>query len=125
MRQFLNRLKRMWRGLWVRDLDQVKWILNEIDEFLSTVDDGHWANETLWSILSALRGPDDAVDSSHSFNLKQVTTAHIRKIAFPKTAESYHAPAMFRTQEEFNPEAAWNIGLDNHFYSHIRMPSVG
>lgn len=127
MRQFLNRLKRMWRGLWVRDLDQAKWILNEIDEFLATPFSHHQASEALWNILSGLRGPDCAVSNEHSINLKLATTAHIRIIALPKTANSaVYLPAMFHTAKEFRPEAARDIdGWHNHFYHHVRAAKSG
>ena len=58
----------------------VRQMLDCIDTYLAFKDD---KSRDLWSVLSALRGPD-----SGDFRLKNGTTIPIRRAAFPKTTKS-------------------------------------
>lgn len=59
-------------------------ILDEIDEFLSNESNDYKEREKLWSVLTALRGPDTGIEK-----VKFSTTSVIRKTAFPESFEEY------------------------------------
>jgi hypothetical protein len=81
---------------WRRDSEEptrkVRVMLDQIDEFLSSRENGEDGSaRKLWDVLTALRGPDDG---DHS--LKQRTTCVIRTEAFPRTSErSFNVGAEF------------------------------
>lgn len=58
-------------------------MLKRIEEFLLTAPSGE--RQMLWDILTALRGPD-TTPTDDSSSVKELTTAHIRTLAFPLLA---------------------------------------
>ncbi|OFV82551.1 MAG: hypothetical protein A2W26_02285 [Acidobacteria bacterium RBG_16_64_8] len=82
-------------------------MLDVIDEYLSTGNNG-WG---LWSVLTALRGPDD-----ESWDKKVTTTAVIRLRAFPKSLGKYGV-----VSEDCGVSAAYRHDHPNnadHFAAH-------
>lgn len=94
-------------------------ILDQIDEVLC---EDHAAARKLWSILTALRGPDDGNDE-----LKTRTTAIIRAKAFPKFADVYDLDVILRKKfnhmgVEVNPDKAdWDKQFDQASGKHFRQ----
>jgi hypothetical protein len=99
--------------------------LDYIDRVLARQDA---AAHELWTVLTALRGPD-AVASADK--LKHATTAHIRSAALPLTALAqldtqrrrgmYGLPAVFATGGYFQPRNEDCVGdrfADSHFIGH-------
>jgi hypothetical protein len=106
-------------------------ILDKIDDVLApafAAPDSLLA-EQLWNILSALRGPDSAHGAAGQ--IKDATTAVLRKVSFPKTF-AYDSPSFVsRTLAVAENDCAISVMLRNsgsvaevagdHFESHIKV----
>jgi hypothetical protein len=99
----------------------VRSVLAYLDEVLAR---GDATARDVWVVLTALRGPDDGNDT-----LKNESTAYVRSLAFPQTARSDRAPAVFAPPGELyfrDCMRPWDdarldaLGATEHFRSHIR-----
>lgn len=95
-------------------------LLNQLDEFLA---EGTRASADLWSVLTALRGPDNG-----GWTTKAETTGNVRKTALPKTAQAVMSGeitigADFTTIKSFVDEDKLSLHAETdmrHFAHHIR-----
>lgn len=85
--------------------------LEQIDEWLADPSHG----EELSAVLAALRGPDNG-DSE----LKWSTTAHIRRVAFPKAWEELTYSGHWNDYIEPFMEEESTDGASQHFIGHVR-----
>lgn len=99
----------------------VRDVLDVIDEFLAGARMEDFVK--LWSILTALRGPDVGIAAR---SVKSRTTAVIRTKAFPRTAHSVwsgvHLPIVefaYGDKAFPTPEEVDNMDVDDHFRDHI------
>lgn len=106
--------------------ERVRELLNTIDNMLMKQDTYEEAKDSsdLWSVLSALRGPDSGDD-----RVKDKTTVLIRRAAFPRTTrEGRGTPqAVFTGVYDFRPEVLMetvNEAVDHHFESHIAQAAL-
>lgn len=89
-------------------------ILTEIEDYLLP---GDTKAGQLWSVLAALRGPDDGsfYNNDESYRMKAETTVHIRQRAFPRIRVRGKIAATFSSIKDFRLPGG--IG---HFSRHIR-----
>jgi hypothetical protein len=103
----------------------LKQILNQIDNFLTTAD--RYQAQDLWSILTALRGPDSDNDQ-----IKYETTAVIRALAFPEAAKTtgqredsvYQATLGYMVNTKVTNQDTWlavSKLKPGHFRDHIKF----
>lgn len=97
-------------------------VLDLIDNFLLEGD----STETnkLWDVLSALRGPD-----SDDFRLKDETTIHIRRAAFPRFSSTQNRWGDNKTRAVFTSDHPYvsprtTSSASGHFCSHIRSAAM-
>lgn len=100
-------------------------MLNKIDAFLEGADDAEANN--LWSVLTALRGPDFDYCGA-GWDMKHYTTEVIRSTAFPRTArrELFKDDGSARIRAYFAPPSRkyrepQMTALGYHFISHARV----
>jgi hypothetical protein len=93
---------------------RVRGILDELEKFAVYADrDEVW---DLWSILTALRGPDSGNDL-----LKEATTERIRRMTVPKLATRARANVAYEgASVEAHVEAARRAVAPNHVYPHFQ-----
>lgn len=80
--------------------ERTRELLNELDEFFASEETSFYDKQELWSVLSALRGPDD--------NRGKEVTIKIRAAAFPKTMMMLFKkhPSEHNSMNEFGAEFA-------------------
>ena len=98
-------------------------VLDVIDEYLAN-HQSKSASQTLWSILTALRGPD-----SGSILEKDATTSVLRAAAFPKTARLSHSEggrvwASMSNDAQHRANTRSKLPYSEHFHTHIRQAFV-
>lgn len=89
--------------------------LDTIDGWLSEK-----GGDLLWDVLTALRGPDAG---TYNYELKDRTTIHIRRAAFPRTADGYVKLGTATQRAQFDTLRSFKRpGLNDeltHFQQHI------
>jgi len=110
--------------------ERTREILDRIDEILlagakadwDDAEDDYGVAIELWNVLSALRGPD--VKDGNEFDLKDTTTVHIRRAAFPKLAawadrarRQYAGGMQIWSRKRFD----FSSEDDSHFIDHVRV----
>jgi hypothetical protein len=105
---------------------KVRAMLDQLDAFF--IDEEHADTKVLWDVLSALRGPDNDVQS----DLKNTSTIPIRTAAFPRLARLEHSKyrelyreldtASFKTTAIFGngTERFHQPDVVDHFTAHLR-----
>lgn len=105
-------LKRVLEGMSVRE------VLDEVDDYLRTASTSNSVD--LWTILSALRGPDDdLVDDADE--LKAKTTAVIRREALPYSVNFTWPQADDEATLDTAMKAAEDSGFAYHFKRHVEQ----
>src|SRR5512143_2425616 len=99
-------------------------MLRVIDRFLTDKTIPQSERRQLWSVMTALRGPDNDGGYGAYRHVKALTTVQIRQAAFPLVLEEslkphgeLPVPADFTTSQTFNEAAAESGG--SHFAAHI------
>lgn len=101
-------------------------MLSEVKKALAAIEDVLLAGDSavsgdLWDILAALRGPD--IDQSVYNNVKDKTTVHIRRHAFPRIARRTDILRTMRGLPDFSINrrysASAGIDVSEHFHQHI------